>query len=203
MEQLQEQLRQAQKLESIGRLAGGVAHDFRNATTRLPSSLTATLGLCWREQLRAQSSPVQAYAAAERSRKAGGSCCRLLTGQLLAFGRKQVIRPRPLDPRFYTVAFWDAERMLSALIGEGIEPRIPCLDPLAHVGDGGPRESYSGDGSASPPTPATHHAQGQAGRELCPLPTSKSTGLRSGFCRDAAPGVTCCRLTPEDTGMGH
>jgi two-component system cell cycle sensor histidine kinase/response regulator CckA len=115
-EQLQEQLRQAQKLESIGRLAGGVAHDFNNLLT----IINGYAGLL-SEQLRANP-PLLAYAA--EIQKAGDHAT-ALTGQLLAFSRKQVIRPRPLD--LNTVAR-DAERMLQRLIGEDIEFRTR-LDP--------------------------------------------------------------------------
>jgi two-component system, cell cycle sensor histidine kinase and response regulator CckA len=115
-EQLQEQLRQAQKLESIGRLAGGVAHDFNNLLT----IINGYAGLL-AEQLRAQA-PLLGYVT--EIQKAGDNAASL-TGQLLAFSRKQVIRPRPLD---LNSVVRDAERMLQRLMGEDIEFRT-TLDP--------------------------------------------------------------------------
>jgi PAS domain S-box-containing protein len=82
---LEEQFLQAQKMESLGRLAGGIAHDFNNLLTAIMGYTELT------EMTLPPDSPAQPYlkhvqAAAERAAK--------LTGQLLAFARKQVITPR-------------------------------------------------------------------------------------------------------------
>ncbi|HXJ44185.1 MAG TPA: ATP-binding protein [Bryobacteraceae bacterium] len=85
---LETQLVQAQKIESIGRLAGGVAHDFNNLLTVINGYSALTLldrGVTG--ELRKRT---------EQIRKAGERAAEL-TAQLLAFGRKQVIQPRPLD----------------------------------------------------------------------------------------------------------
>ena len=85
---LEEQLRQAQRLESIGLLAGGVAHDFNNL-------LTAIAGFADLARVSAEEgdSPApdleQVQAAVERGRS--------LTSQLLTFGRRALVRPRPVD----------------------------------------------------------------------------------------------------------
>src|SRR2546421_1798985 len=84
---LKEQLVQSQKMEAIGRLAGGIAHDFNNLLAIISGyaeSLTRRLG---DENLRAHASEIQS--AAER----GGA----LTRQLLAFGRRQVLKPEILN----------------------------------------------------------------------------------------------------------
>ena len=107
---------QAQKMESIGRLAGGVAHDFNNLLTvingysgmlldRLPPGDQSREGL---EQI---------YNAGERAAE--------LTQKLLAFSRKQVARPRPLN---LNLVLTEAGKMLTHVIGEDVE-LITRLDP--------------------------------------------------------------------------
>lgn len=105
---LEAQLRQAQKMESIGRLAGGVAHDFNNL-------LTVILG--YSDLMQAQIKPdnplfeklEQIQQAAERAET--------LTRQLLAFGRKQMLAPITLN---LNEVVTNLHRMLERLIGEDI-----------------------------------------------------------------------------------
>ena len=87
--ELETQLRQAQKMEAVGRLAGGVAHDFNNL-------LTAIIGLqrvSWstRPRRRTARDDMPRRSARRRPRAAA------LTRQLLAFSRRQVLQPRVLD----------------------------------------------------------------------------------------------------------
>jgi two-component system cell cycle sensor histidine kinase/response regulator CckA len=108
-ERLQLQLVQAQKMESIGRLAGGVAHDFNNLLTVIngyAAFLSAELAV---------RDPLRAYAL--EIGEAGEHAARL-TSQLLAFSRKQAIRPKPVN---LNAVLSDAERMLERLIGDDIE----------------------------------------------------------------------------------
>jgi PAS domain S-box-containing protein len=107
--QLEAQYRQAQKLESIGRLAGGVAHDFNNLLTVILSSSEVM------KQDRAAGLPVddedieQVHAAGERARD--------LTRQLLAFARKQVIAPVILD---LNAVVRGSEKLLHRVLGEDV-----------------------------------------------------------------------------------
>jgi|CXWL01.1.fsa_nt_gi PAS domain S-box-containing protein len=110
------QLQHAQKLEAIGRLAGGVAHDFNN----LLGVITGYAELLQRDLAgdeRRRAKLDQIVAAAQRA--AG------LTRQLLAFSRRQVLQPRVLD---LNVLIGGTETMLGRLIGEDIELQTE-LDP--------------------------------------------------------------------------
>jgi PAS domain S-box-containing protein len=88
-QRLQEQLQQAQKMESIGRLAGGIAHDFNNL-------LTAINGYAELMLMDFDANVVPARESAEQIARAAGRAASL-TGQLLAFSRKQVLRPQEID----------------------------------------------------------------------------------------------------------
>ena len=108
-EKLTSQLVQAQKMESVGRLAGGVAHDFNNLLTVIngySGFLVSRL---------APEDPLRHYA--ESIGKAGERAASL-TRQLLAFSRKQVIQPVELD---LNLAVAEAVPLLRRLIGENIE----------------------------------------------------------------------------------
>jgi two-component system cell cycle sensor histidine kinase/response regulator CckA len=113
---LESRLRQSQKLESIGRLAGGVAHDSNNLLTIINGYSDLIL--------RGSNPGDPVYRHAQQIQKAGNSAASL-TGQLLAFSRKQVIELRPLD---INTVVRDMEQMLRRLIGEDIQ-FISKLDP--------------------------------------------------------------------------
>jgi PAS domain S-box-containing protein len=88
-DRLQEQLRQAQKMESIGRLAGGIAHDFNNLLTAIRGYAELTLLEFDSNTMPDRDNVAQIARAADRAAS--------LTGQLLAFSRKQVLRPQVID----------------------------------------------------------------------------------------------------------
>ncbi|MGH9666547.1 MAG: two-component system sensor histidine kinase NtrB, partial [Bryobacteraceae bacterium] len=105
---LESDLRQAQKMESIGRLAGGVAHDFNNLLT----VITGFSGLLDRELDKTDWR--RAYVKEIRT---AGERAASLTGQLLAFGRKQIIQPVPLD---LNRLIEEMVEMVQRLVGEDI-----------------------------------------------------------------------------------
>ena len=105
---LEDQLRQSQKMESIGQLAGGIAHDFNNLLTAIMGNVD--LGKIMADP----SSPVLAYLDnIMRAAESAG----MLTRQLLAFSRKEVIAPRVLD---LNQVLKGMKEMLSRLLGEDV-----------------------------------------------------------------------------------
>ncbi len=110
----EEQLRHSQKMEAVGRLAGGVAHDFNNL-------LTAISGYA---ELISEELPPESKHEAEEIIKATDRA-HALTRQLLAFSRKQVLEPRLFN--LNTIVL-DLQKMLRRLIGEDIE-LLTELDP--------------------------------------------------------------------------
>ncbi len=108
---LEDQLRQAQKMEAVGRLAGGIAHDFNNLLTAILGYSKLMLarpdpGPDWRQEI------LEIQAAAQRAAS--------LTHQLLAFGRRQVLVPEALDLGAVVSAM---ARMLQRMIGENVPLR--------------------------------------------------------------------------------
>jgi two-component system, cell cycle sensor histidine kinase and response regulator CckA len=117
---LEERLGQAQRLEAVGRLAGGMAHDFNNVLAAIQGHVEIILADT------PEDSPIREdieviRGSAERATS--------ITRQLLAFTRQQVLRPRVVD---LSVAVLDIARIVRRLIGTGIELQVveapaPCL----------------------------------------------------------------------------
>ena len=119
--ELEAQLRQAQKMEAVGRLAGGVAHDFNNLLTVIGAHSTFLL-----ESLDA-SDPQREDAKAIHMagvRAAG------LTRQLLAFSRKQILKPQVID---LDATVEETRQMLERLLGEDIQIVMRTVDALPRV----------------------------------------------------------------------
>jgi two-component system, cell cycle sensor histidine kinase and response regulator CckA len=116
----EEQLRNAQQLEAVGRLAGGVAHDFNNILSIIMGHGELLLATGVDES--ARNGLTQIRRAAERAAA--------LTQQLLAFSRKQVLLPKVLD---LNEAVADVQKMLARVIGEDIELAAKLHPSLASV----------------------------------------------------------------------
>jgi len=115
------QLRQAQRMEAIGRLAGGVAHDFNNLLTCILGNLSLA------ESRMSQDSPLLRHLAVATS---AAESAATLTRQLLAFGRKQVIEPRPLN---LSLLIERVRGMLERLIGDNITLSTRVAEDLWYV----------------------------------------------------------------------
>ncbi|GAB4374136.1 MAG: hypothetical protein Kow0042_18530 [Calditrichia bacterium] len=120
-EKLQIQLDQAQKMEAIGRLAGGVAHDFNNM-------LTIILG--YGEIMLAKLHPDDPLRPNVAEIVEAGKRSSALTRQLLAFSRKQTLQPQVLD---LNAVIQNLEKMIYRLIGEDIELNLVLSRDLAQV----------------------------------------------------------------------
>jgi PAS domain S-box-containing protein len=118
--QLQAQLYQAQKLESIGRLAGGVAHDFNNL-------LTVIIGNVDLARIEPISPGVADYL---RDIEEASFSAASLTRQLLAFARRQIVEPRVLD---LNGSVSNVQKLLARLLGEDIELDLQLAPELWRV----------------------------------------------------------------------
>jgi len=116
-----ERMRQGQKMEAIGQLAGGVAHDFNNLLTVILSS--SDLGVA--------ATPADSPLREEFEEIRGaGQRAQALTRQLLAFSRRQVLQPQVVD---LNAKVREVERMIGRLLGEDMEVRTHLAPDLRRV----------------------------------------------------------------------
>jgi PAS domain S-box-containing protein len=178
---MEDRLRQAQKMEAIGRLAGGVAHDFNNI-------LSAILG--YSELLLAQLPPggeVRSYLEEIRS---AGQRAAALTRQLLAFSRKQVFETRVLDLNRVVA---NVERMLRRMIGEDVELVTRLQEGLWSVrADPGQMEQVLANFSVN-----ARDAMPRGGRL-----TIGTANVARPAAGGAAPAGDAVELSVSDTGVG-
>jgi PAS domain S-box-containing protein len=120
LDESEQQLRQSQKLEAVGRLAGGVAHDFNNLLTVIMGYSDMLLRSELEDEVREKLAEINK--AADRAAS--------LTRQLLAFSRKQVLKPEVINPN---ALIEGTGKMLRRLIGEDIEVLTALREDVGKV----------------------------------------------------------------------
>ncbi|MBB5711156.1 PAS domain S-box protein [Sphingomonas xinjiangensis] len=110
LEQAQEQLRQAQKMEAVGQLTGGIAHDFNNLLT----GIIGSLDMMQRRIARGETEALERYATAAIT---SANRAAALTHRLLAFSRRQPLDPKPVNANRLVTGM---EELLRRTIGEAI-----------------------------------------------------------------------------------
>jgi nitrogen-specific signal transduction histidine kinase/ActR/RegA family two-component response regulator len=181
----QDALRQMQKMEAIGRLAGGVAHDFNNLLTVI-TGYSDMLRVLLSGQAEAREMVEEISKATERATS--------LTRQLLAFSRKQILKPRVLD---LNGVVRDTEKMLRRLIGEHIELILaPAPVPLLVKVDAGQMEQVVLNLVVN-----ARDAMSNGGKLILGLEQTRLVSAVAGHCSTIPPGDYAV-LTVKDTGCG-
>jgi len=185
LRRLEEQLRQAQKMEALGQLAGGVAHDFNN----ILAAMLMQLGLLQREPNLAPE-----LAAALLQMEQGANRAATLTARLLTFSRRQLMEIKPLDLNELVA---DLLKMLRRLLGENIEVVVQSQpEPLRIEADAGLLEQVVLNLCVN-----ARDAMPQGGRLTIRTVSLEIEDLGARANRQARPG-TYIGLTVTDTGCG-
>ncbi|MEW6306983.1 MAG: response regulator [Verrucomicrobiota bacterium] len=183
--QLEEQLRQSQKMESIGRLAGGVAHDFNNILTVIEGHAELMRGNNGLDP--AQSESIHEISLA--TERAAG-----LTRQLLTFSRKQVCHPSDLDLNDVVL---NMSKMLERILGEDISLSVECVASAAFIrADRGMMEQVLLNLAVN-----ARDAMPQGGRLAVRTAVRAVNETQASLNTEARPGRFVC-LTVSDTGCG-
>lgn len=180
-----EQLRQSQKLEAVGRLAGGVAHDFNNQLAIIRGYVDMVLDEM-DEDSREYQHLGQIGKAVERSAS--------LTEQLLMFSSKQPVNMKPLDVNHHV---GDLQKMLDRILGENIEVDLDLEDEIWTVS----ADSGNIDHVITNLSLNARDAMPEGGRLTVQTRNAKIDDAYCLLVPDARPGNFAC-LTVSDTGTG-
>ena len=179
------QLRQALKMEAVGRLAGGVAHDFNNVLTAIFGYVDLLLD--------ALDPTDRRRADAEEIKRAAGRAAEL-TRQLLAFSRKQLLQPRRVNLNEIVA---NIEGLITKLVGSDIDVRIEPSAPRADVvADPGQIEQVLMNLAAN-----ARDAMPAGGR-LTIRTATETVGAGAASSQAGLTPGTFVRLTVSDTGKG-
>jgi len=182
--QLEEQLRQSQKMEAIGQLAGGVAHDFNNILTVIQGHAALLSAANLSES--AGKSAEQIVQASERAAR--------LTRQLLTFSRRQLIQPRQLD---INKVVGNLTNMLGRLLGEDVSLQLNyCQSPPMVEADAGMMEQVLLNLAVN-----ARDAMPKGGQLAIRIAIADVTETLSRGRPEARAGRFVC-LSVADTGMG-
>jgi PAS domain S-box-containing protein len=179
----QERLRQAEKLEAVGRLAGGIAHEFNNL-------LSMVLGY---SELLLPAVPEKSRHYVEKI-SASAQRAAALTRQMLAFGRRQILEPRILDLNTVVI---ESCRIASRLLGDNVETVVlPALEPAWIKADPTQIDQIMANLATN-----AHAAMPQGGKLTVAVSMAEVDENNSALHANVAPGKYAV-LSVSDTGSG-